>query len=80
MITQRNCEIVLGLSARQYLELLRRSDAPPVYEIGKARMVRRDEMSAYLTRFRAVTCAPAVEPDGADDVLREIGCTPTRRR
>jgi hypothetical protein len=77
-VTQKNCMQVVGLTARRFLELLRRDDAPPVIAVGKVRMVRRDHLLTFLDRLRRVT-EPVVEADGAAAVLAEIGCVPTRR-
>jgi hypothetical protein len=77
-VTQKNCMQVVGLTARRFLELLRRDDAPPVIAVGKVRMVRRDQLLAFLDRLRRVT-EPVVEADGAAEVLAEIGCVTTRR-
>ena len=79
--TQRNCEL-LGLTKRDFLELLRRRDAPPVSAIGKLRMVRRDAMLAFLEKLAAKTLDRGLaerDADGADAVLREIGCATVRR-
>lgn len=79
--SQRNCEL-LGLTKRAFLELLRRPDAPPVSAIGKLRMVRRDAMLAFLEKLAAKTIKRGVTEhgaDGADAVLREIGCATVRR-
>lgn len=80
-VTQKNCVDVLGLTPRRFLELLRREDAPPVLPMGKLRLVPRDAMLAYVarlgTKVRADT--PEQNSDGADAVLREIGCAPVRR-
>jgi hypothetical protein len=72
---------VLGLPPRQFLELLRREDAPPVKTVGKARLVRRDAMLVYIERLGAKVRSddPEQKSDGADAVLREIGCAPVRR-
>lgn len=80
-LTQKNCMHVLGLAPRQFLELLRREDAPPVTAMGKVRLVRRDLMLVYLERLGAKVRGddPEQESDGADAVLREIGCAPVRR-
>jgi hypothetical protein len=79
--TQRNCDL-LGLTKRAFLELLRRPDAPPVAAIGKVRMVRREAMLAFLEKLAAKTTKRGVaehDADGADAVLREIGCATVRR-
>ncbi len=79
--SQRNCEL-LGLTKRAFLELLRRPDAPPVSAIGKLRMVRRATMLTFLETLAAKTMKRGVveqQADGADAVLREIGCATVRR-
>lgn len=78
--SQRNCES-LGLSRREFLDLLRRADAPPVTHLGKRRLVRSDLLLAYLDRVavRADTVATTGALDGPDRVLRDLGCTPVRR-
>jgi hypothetical protein len=80
-VTQKTSLHVLGLPPRQFLELLRRQDAPPVSVMGKLRMVRRDAMLAYVGRLGAKVRGEDAEQksDGADAVLREIGCAPVRR-
>lgn len=86
MITQRNCELTVGLSPRQFLDLLRRDDAPPSARVGKVRLVRREALVGYLdrlaTRTRDVETAEPEEPevDGVEDVLRGIGCATVGRR
>lgn len=83
--SQANCEELLGLPRRRFLELLRRHDAPPVAEVGKLRLVEREPMLAYL---RALKKRDVVQPsaaeeevlDGADRVLQEVGAMPERRR
>lgn len=79
-VTQKNCLDCLGLPPRRFLELLRRQDAPPVQVVGKLRMVNRDSMLEYLGRLAASPTRrdAGSEPDGADAVLREIGCSRTR--
>lgn len=76
-ISQHTAEAILGLTPRQFLDLLRRGDAPPVSAVGKLRLVRRDAMVAFLDRLGA-RAHVAHEVDGADAVLREIGCAPVR--
>lgn len=79
-VTQNNCHDVLGMSDRQFLDLLRRADAPPVVKVGKLRLVRRDDVVAYVARFHArAPDAVQPEPDGAEAVLREIAYAPVRR-
>src|SRR5690606_33291192 len=51
--SQHNCEALLGLTPRVFLELLRRSDAPPVKRIGKARLVDRQAMLAFISALDA---------------------------
>lgn len=78
--SQRNCEL-LGLTKRAFLELLRRPDAPSSLRLGKSRLVRRDAMLAFLEKLatKTVTRGTGGDADGADAVLREIGCAPVRR-
>lgn len=80
--TQRNCGL-LGLNPRQFLELLRRPDSPPVARVGKLRMVRRKAMLTFLDRMascRKNAGDDGSSLDGADEVLREIGAIPLRKR
>lgn len=77
--SQENCHL-LGLRARQFLELLRRSDAPPATKVGKLRLVRRDRMVDFLERLREREPKPVGELDGADRVLMELGCAPQKRK
>lgn len=81
-ISQHNSEAILGIPRRQFLELLRRDDAPPVAELGKLRLVEREPMLAFLRTLRKRSApAPADEDlDGADRVLREIGAVPEPKR
>lgn len=84
--SQRNCEQLLGLRPRTFLELIRRDDAPAVVKVGKARLVRRDAMLSYLERRESVAKATeprAAEPcrlDGPDLILAEMGCKPSNTR
>lgn len=80
--SQRNCDL-LGIGHRTYLELLRRPGAPAVTKIGKLRLVKREEMLAFMERLRELERAreiPESELDGADRVLMEMGCAPTKKR
>lgn len=76
MISQRNVEEVLGISARMHLEYCRRADfTPRVVRAGKLRLVDASEYRAWLL---AQDCAdmPHREPacdDGASHVLAELG-------
>ncbi len=83
LVSQENCTLVLGLGRRKFLELLRRSDAPPTVRFGKLRSVRADAMVAFIDRLDEKVherLDPEHEVDGADAVLVEIGCAPIRRR
>ncbi|WP_053230818.1 hypothetical protein [Sandaracinus amylolyticus] len=76
--SQRNCHL-LGITGRQFLELLRRPDAPPVAPIGKLRLVRREALLAFIDRMARHRDGIERSVDGADEVLREIGCASVRR-
>ena len=79
--SQLNCQL-LGLGRRQFLELLRRSGAPPVTRVGKTRLVRRDDMIDFLDRIRRGAEERAgkhEDLDDADRVLMEMGCAPKQR-
>lgn len=82
--SQFNAPELLGLPRRQFLELLRRGDAPPVTRVGKTRLVEREAMLAFLRRLEERGVAPAAEDDeqmdGPGRVLAELGCIPTGRR
>lgn len=80
--SQHNCEQLLGIPPRAFLELVRREDAPRVTKLGKVRMVEREPMLAYLRILRERAPAPVAteQLDGADSVLAEIGCMPGRAR
>lgn len=76
-VTQENCRDMLGLTPRRFLELLRRDGAPPVTAVGKLRMVRREDILAFIARLGAKVRGGHYherQPDGAEAVLREIGC------
>ena len=80
--SQRNCDAQLGIGRRSFLELLRRSGAPPVTRVGSLRLVKRDAFLAYLERIRIAEekrRVPESDLDGADGVLLELGCSPRRR-
>lgn len=79
-VSQQNVAVV-GLGRRQFLELLRRPDAPRVIKVGKLRLVRREDMLAFLDRVGQSEGAASVEEmDGADKVLEELGCSVRPRR
>ena len=67
---------------RTYMfDLIARGVVPSV-RLGKLRIVRRDAMFAYVERLGAKVRGGEgceAESDGADAVLREIGCAPVRR-
>lgn len=73
MISQLNAAVV-GLGKRQFLELLRREDAPRVLKVGKLRLVRRDDLLAFLERIGAANDTHSTGFDDADKVLAELGC------
>ena len=77
--SQQNCEAVLGIPARKFLDLLRRPDAPDVRRIGKLRLVPRDAMIAFVDQVGAgSTSRAARDLDGPNTVLAEIGALPAR--
>lgn len=79
--SQQNCEGLLGIPRRTFLELLRRVDAPPVTRVGRLRLVEREPMLAFLRALRAQQeGAPQAELDAADQILAELGCVPRRER
>lgn len=79
--SQHNCEGLLGLTPRVFLELLRREDAPPVKRIGKTRMVERRAMLTFLDKVDTKAFEEAEEElDDADRLLNELGCRPAGRR
>ena len=87
--SQHNAPELLGLPRRQFLELLRRPDAPAVTRVGKTRLVEREAMLAFLRalRDREREQVARVDQGGAGDeldgpgrVLAEIGCVDTGRR
>ncbi len=73
MISQLNAAVV-GLGKRQFLELLRRQDAPLTLKVGKLRLVRRDDLLAFLERIGAANDTHSKGFDDADKVLAELGC------
>lgn len=81
--SQDNCEL-LGLKKRAFLRLLREPDAPPVVEVGKRRLVKREHMFRFLDRLSvARSSSPSSSPkpadlDGPDQILAELGCLPAR--
>lgn len=71
-VSQHNSFDVLGLPRRPYLEVTRafaRAGGQVVHS-GKLRLVRREEIVAYLASLAAPTAAPA---SGADAVLAGLG-------
>jgi hypothetical protein len=82
LFSQANCHQLLGIPPRKFLELLRRDGAPRAQKLGKLRLVRRDEMLAFLDRLRDID-ARAETPtvlDEADALLVEMGYSPKRRK
>lgn len=78
--SQHNCESLLGLKPRAFLELLRRADAPASKRVGKSRLVARDAMMAFIDSLDAQSKARAEESlDEGDRYLSEIGAQPSRR-
>src|SRR5262245_40152041 len=71
--SQRNCEL-LGLDERAFLELLRRPGAPKAARLGKLRLVPRAEIVRFIESIRS-QIAGTTPIDGADEVLRKMGCT-----
>lgn len=78
--SQKNCERLLGMPRRKFLELLRRPGAPEVFRVGKLRMVRRAAFQEFLERIEeAQERADRLDPeelDEADRLLLDMGCTP----
>lgn len=73
---------LLGLTPRRYLELLRRSGAPPVLRDGRLRLVKRDDMLDYLDRLRQQQeqqAASHEDLDDADKFLMSVGCAPKQK-
>lgn len=77
--SQENC-ILLGLRKRKFLEILRRTDAPPVIQEGKLRLVAKADMIAYLERLRNVQPKAVAELDDAERLLLSMGCAPRTRK
>lgn len=78
--SQRNCEQLLGLTKRAFLEILRRSDAPRTVRLGKSRLVRRVDMIEFLERLSLARSTRLPARDGADEVLADLGCVVPRSR
>lgn len=80
--SQENCEQLLGLKRRTFLELLRRVDAPPVTKLGKTRTVERHAMLEFLRRIREreTEARRAGALDEADEILLAEGCLPSSKR
>jgi hypothetical protein len=85
MVSQRTILHVCGISPRGYRDLLR-ADGCPLREIklGKLRLVRRDELVAWLESLAgAAPPAPAADvqeapatqedPDAIDDLVQGLG-------
>jgi hypothetical protein len=78
-ISQRNCEPLLGLSPRSFLDMLPtlRANGVRVIHLGKARLVPRAELVAFLVSTApapAVDALPAGgEPDEIDTILARAG-------
>lgn len=76
MISQRNVERALGISARMHLEYCRRADfTPRVVRAGKLRLVDAAEYRAWLLAQGGAE-SPDRHPvfeDGASNVLAELG-------
>lgn len=76
MISQRNCEAVLGIPPRTHLENCRRPDfTPKVTRLGKLRLVDAVEYRLWLRGRCDAVAASRIEKseDGAAQVLAEIG-------
>jgi len=93
MVSQLTILHVCGISPRVYLELLRADGCPlRVIKLGKLRLVRRDELVAWLeslagaaprAQAEEVQEAPAAQedPDAIDDLVQGLGfrrATPPR--
>lgn len=73
MLSQLNCEDAIGLPPRQFLELTRRPDAPPVLRVGKRRLVDARAFLAFLATVDATERAASTPSEGAEGVLAEVG-------
>jgi hypothetical protein len=85
MVSQLTILHVCGISPRVYLELLRADGCPlRVIKLGKLRLVRRDELVAWLESLAGaappapaddVQEAPAAQedPDAIDDLVQGLG-------
>jgi hypothetical protein len=76
MISQRNCEAVLGIPPRTHLENCRRTDfTPKVTRLGKLRLVDAVEYRLWLRGRCDAVAASRLEKreDGAAELLAEIG-------
>jgi len=86
MVSQLTILHVCGISPRVYLELLRADGCPlRVIKLGKLRLVRRDELVAWLESLASgavppppaedVQEAPAAQedPDAIDDLVQGLG-------
>lgn len=74
LVSQLNCEALLGISRRTHLELCRSPDfAPLVVRSGKLRLVDAAEYRTWLRAVDARRTARSHVVDGASDVLAELG-------
>lgn len=79
LVTQLNCEAVIGVNERRYLESVLPLCEGHVIEIGKLRAVPVDVLLEKLSaRVALVAERPSVErtapqPTSADDVLADLG-------
>jgi hypothetical protein len=85
MVSQFTILHVCGISPRVYLELLRADGCPlRVIRLGQLRLVRRDELVAWLESLAAAAPPPPVEdvqeapaaqedPDAIDDLVQRLG-------
>lgn len=76
MVSQRNVESILGITARMHLEYCRRPDfTPKVVRAGKLRLVDAADYRLWLRSMdlRQQETSDAESADGASDVLAELG-------
>ena len=85
LVSQRNVEAVLGISARMHLEFCRREDfSPRVLRVGKLRLVDAREYRVWLRTLDERASQRNPDPDGPDAGINalaaEFGLNPGRRR
>lgn len=76
---------LVGLTARQYRDLLGRHPDVPRAVVGRRLLVRADDLLALVDRLAATSAesacvaAPKRQPETADEVLAELGYGRGRR-